>query len=436
VTSRVALLSVHTCPLAALGGKETGGMNVYVREVARELGRLGYGVDVFTRNQDPSVPRVVPLGYGARVIHVTAGPRRPVSRRLLLGHLPAFADGIAAFAREAGTHYALAHGHYWLSGIAALELGRRFGVPVVQMFHTLGRRKDLVAREASERELPERLEAESRLAREADRLVAATPAERADLAWYCGADLSRVRVIPCGVDVDLFRPGEQAAARARLGLGPGPILLFVGRLTPIKGLETLLRALARLVSEPRAPGGLRLRIVGGDRDERPDGERARLRRLAAESGVRASVDFHGPQAQSALPDYYRAADLCLIPSRHESFGMVALEAMASGLPVIASRVGGLRFTVRDGTTGLLVPEGDDAALAAAITALLADGSRRRELGRKAVEWAQSFAWPCVARALAGLYAELIPELAPVRPDPGAARCTAFRRDLEHAGILG
>jgi D-inositol-3-phosphate glycosyltransferase len=429
---RLAVLSVHTCPLAALGGKETGGMNVYVREVARELGRLGFQLDVFTRSQDASVPAVVPLGPGARVIHVQAGPQRPLPRRELLAHLRTFAAGVAAFRRETGGEYALVHAHYWLSGLVALDLAARWGIPLVQMFHTLGHRKNAVAREAGERELPERLEAEARIARLADHLVAATPAERAELAWSGGADPDRVSVIPCGVDVELFRPGEMAAARARLGLDGGRVLLFVGRLTPIKGLETLLRALARLDGREAGGPAPRLLVVGGDRDERLDGERGRLRRLATDLGLRGQVEFRGPQPQDVLPDYYRAADLCLIPSRHESFGMVALEAMACGVPVVASRVGGLAVTVRDGVTGVLVPEGDPVALGAAAAALLGDEPRRRALGRGATAWARRFAWPCVARAIAGLYADLLPALAPAPPEP-AESCVDLRRELERAG---
>jgi D-inositol-3-phosphate glycosyltransferase len=414
VTRRIALLSVHTCPLAALGGKETGGMNVYVRELARELAQLDLDVDVFTRSQDPAIPRVVPLSPRARVVHVVAGPQKPLSRMATLRHLGSFADGVAAWTQAAGVAYALIHGHYWLSGIVALDLGRRWRVPVAQMFHTLGAVKNAV--DAREREPAERLEAETRVAQAADRIVAATPVERADLAWSLGADPGRIRVIPCGVDLDVFRPGDGREARRRLSLDSEPVLLFVGRLTPIKGLETLLHAVGR--RRAAGAGRMRLLIVGGDRDERLDGERTRLQRLSAELGIGSWVDFRGPQAQDALPDYYRAADLCLIPSRHESFGMVALEAMACGATVVASRVGGLETTVQDGATGVLVPEGDIDALATVIAGLLGDTARRWLLGRRAAERARRFAWPHVARAVLDLYGELVPTLRPARrPGP-------------------
>jgi D-inositol-3-phosphate glycosyltransferase len=421
--SRIALLSVHTCPLAALGGKESGGMNVYVREVARELGLLGFAVDVFTRSQDPAIPPVVPLGEGARVIHVAAGPTAPIPRLAVLPHLPAFAEAVEAFRRREGIEYAVLHSHYWLSGLVALDLARRWDrwpVPVVHMFHTMGAIKNAVARGSSDVEPEERVRAEERIAAEADRLVASNWVERADLAWHAKADIGRIAVIPCGVDLDLFYPRDPRAARARLGLPAERVLLFVGRLTPIKGLETLLRALAAARADGLGETAFRLVVVGGDKEERWDGPSARLRRLARDLGVGAWVDFRGPQPQDVLPDYYAAADLCVMPSRYESFGMVALEAMACGVPVVGSRVGGLNATVQDGVTGLLVAEGDVDALARGIAGLLSDEGRRRALGRQAVEWAGRFGWPCVARKVAELYGELAPALGRL-PRP-SSRC--------------
>jgi D-inositol-3-phosphate glycosyltransferase len=408
--ARVALLSVHTCPLAALGGKETGGMNVYVRELARELGRGGIAVDVFTRSQDPAIPEVVTLGPDARVIHVLAGPARPLPRGTLVAHLDAFVDGVEAFRRREGVDYALLHSHYWLSGMAALELRRRWDRPIIQMFHTLGTLKNAVARSEAEQEPEERLAAERRLADAADRIVASNPVERSHLARALGADLERVRVIPCGVDLELFRPGDARQARSRLGLDAERVLLFVGRLTPIKGLATLLKALAAAKANGLGRADVRLVVVGGDKEEHWDAERARLRRMAADLGVAPWVDFRGPQPQDRLPDYYVAADLCLMPSLYESFGMVALEAMACGVPVVGSRVGGLAVTVQDEVTGLLVPEGDAQALSGAIAHLLEDEGCRRRLGVRAAEWARGFGWPCIARAVTELYAEVAPSL--------------------------
>ena len=416
--TRVAVLSVHTCPLAALGGKETGGMNVYVREVSRALGRLGLAVDVFTRSQDPGIPEVVPLGPRARVVHVPAGPARPIARAAVAAHLPEFASGVEAFRAREGVRYDLVHSHYWLSGLAGLDLRRRWDVPLVHMFHTLGAIKNAVAGDSGDTEPAERLAAEVRIAAAADRIVASNLVERAGLVWHVQADPARVAVIPCGVDVELFRPRPAAPARARLGVDAEHVLLFVGRLTPIKGLETLLRALAVLRSDGLASARLRLLVVGGTKGE--PGDSAHLRRLAQDLGVASWVDFRGPQPQDALPDYYAAADLCLMPSRYESFGMVALEAMASGVPVIASRAGGLTVTVQDGVTGRLVPEGDVAALALAVKGLLADDASRQALGARSVGWARRFTWPAVGRSIAELYAELLPAASGVAA--GASRC--------------
>jgi D-inositol-3-phosphate glycosyltransferase len=403
VNLHVAMLSVHTCPLAALGGKETGGMNVYVREVSRELGRMGVSVDVFTRSQDPSIPRVVRLGERARVIHLAAGVEAPMARERVYGHLDEFVEGIEAWRIAEAIDYDLIHAHYWLSGVAALTLKTRWSVPVLQMFHTLGRLKNRVARSAAELEPAVRLEAETRIVSAADRIVAANVVERAELLRDYAAHASRIATIPCGVDTDLFTPADRAEARRRLGLDGRPVLLWVGRIAPIKGLDTLLDAVARL-----AEGGqdMRLLVVGGDADEPTSGHETSLRQRIARLGLEQSVRFVGPQPQSVLPLYYAASDVTVLPSYYESFGMVALEAMACGSPVIASRVGGLVTTVRDGVTGFLVPDGDVGALAERIETLVADPELRWRLGREGVRWAAQHRWPCVAEAVCKEYASL------------------------------
>ena len=399
----VAMLSVHTCPLAALGGKETGGMNVYVREVSRELGRMGVSVDVFTRSQDPSIPRVVQLGERARVIHLAAGVEAPMARERVYDHLDEFVEGIEAWGIAEAIDYDLIHAHYWLSGVAALALKTRWSVPVLQMFHTLGRLKNRVARSAAELEPAVRVEEETRIVSEADRIVAANVVERAELLRDYAAHASRIATIPCGVDTDLFTPGDRAEARRRLGLDDRPVLLWVGRMAPIKGLDTLLDTVARL-----REGGqdMRLLVVGGDADEPTSGHETSLRHRIARLGLVDSVRFVGPQPQSVLPLYYAAADLTVLPSYYESFGMVALEAMACGSPVIASRVGGLITTIRDGVTGFLVRDGDVGALAERIESLVADPELRWRLGREGVRWAAQHRWPCVAEAVCKEYASL------------------------------
>ena len=413
---RVAMLSVHTCPLAALGGKETGGMNVYVREVSRELGRMGVAVDVFTRSQNPSIPRVVQLGERARVIHLPAGAEAPMARERVYDHLDEFVDGVEAWRIAGSIDYDLIHAHYWLSGVAALTLKTRWSAPVLQMFHTLGRLKNRVARSAAELEPAVRLEEEMRIVSGADRIVAANVVERAELLRDYAAPASRIATIPCGVDTDLFVPGDRAEARRRLGLDERPVLLWVGRIAPIKGLDTLLDAVARLSA---AGQGLRLLIVGGEADEPSNGHEASLRQRIERLRLEDTVRFIGPQPQGVLPVYYVASDVTVLPSYYESFGMVALEAMACGSPVIASRVGGLVTTVRDGVTGFLVPDSDVAALADRIGSLIADADLRWRVGREGVRWAAQHRWPCVAEAVCREYASLESR---ARVHLDAARC--------------
>ena len=403
---RVAVLSVHTCPLAALGAKETGGMNVYVREMSRELGRMGAHVDVYTRSQDPSIRRIVSLGTGARVIHLPAGPEAPMAREAVHRHLPEFVARLEAQRAADGLDYDLIHAHYWLSGAAGLTLRDHWQVPLVQMFHTLGRLKNTVARAPGEVESGLRIGEEARIARLADRIVAANVVERADLVWHYGAAADRVAVIPCGVDTEMFRPMAQPVAKDLLELEPEPLLLYVGRLQPIKGLETLLDAMTRLT------GPARLLIIGGDQDEPDNAHAERLRLRVDALGLRARVRFLGAQPQDRLRLFYAAADATVMPSYYESFGMVALEAMACGTPVIASRVGGLTTTVRDGVTGYLVPEGDAAALAERMEAVLGDPTTRERLGREAVRWAAEHRWPCIAEKVCSLYSELRPAASP------------------------
>lgn len=397
----VAVLSVHTCPLAALGAKETGGMNVYVRQTARELGRMGVRVDVFTRSQNPTIPRVVALGPGARVVHLPAGPEAPMPREAVHRHLDQFAAGVEEFAREQGIRYDLIHSHYWLSGVAGLRLREAWGTPLVQMFHTLGRLKNAVAQSPAELEPSLRIDEEGRIVTQADRIVAANVVERAHMVWYYGARTDRIAVIPCGVDTELFQPMDPAKAKDLLELPPDPLLLHVGRLQPIKGLETLLEAMTA-VPEPAY-----LLIVGGEQDEPENGHGAAMRQQVAALGLEKRVRFLGAQPQRRLRLFYAAAAATVMPSYYESFGMVALEAMACGSPVVASRVGGLTTTVQDGVTGRLVPEGDPAALAAAISGLL-EGPEGRRLGQQATRWAAEHRWPCVAEAVCRLYSDLRP----------------------------
>ncbi len=416
---RVAMISVHTCPLATLGGKETGGMNVYVRDLSRELGRRGIAVDCFTRSQNPDIPRVdTELGPNGRVIHVPAGPEAPYDKNRIAEHLPEFVQGVLDFAQREGIRYDVIHSHYWLSGLAARDLRRAWKVPIVQMFHTLGHMKNSVASGPEEWETVQRIEGEAEVMALADRLVAATPLERAQMVWLYGADAGKIAIVPCGVDLNRFRPIPQDEAKQMLCLPlERCVILFVGRIEPLKGIDTLLRAIALLVPDmPCWQDELAVIIIGGAPGagiEQVNAELARLDRLRAELGIEDLVTFQGAKDQDILAYYYSAAELVVMPSHYESFGMVALEAMACGTPVVASRVGGLAFSIQDGQTGFLVPEGDAEALATRIRLLLKDGDLRQQLGQQAVDRARHYGWPAIANQIVDLYEEVQPVAEPM-----------------------
>ena len=406
VTRRIAMLSIHTCPLATLGGKETGGMNVYVRDLAREFSRRGIAVDVFTRSQNSHLPHVMhKLGARGRVIHVPAGPEAPYDKNKVFDHLPEFVDAVLRFARDEGLTYDVIHSHYWLSGWVARELRQAWGAPMVHMFHTLGLMKNQVAPSTSERETSRRIDVESEIVQFADRLIAATPAEQAQLEWLYGADSDRITVIPPGVDTNHFFPMSRAIARERLGVRPDDWnILFVGRIEHLKGIDTLIRAIALLAHEcPTWVQKMCVAIIGGDPGSNENAELERLKQMRTQLGLNDLVTFLGARDQDQLRYNYAAADFVVMPSRYESFGMVALEAMACGRPVIASEVGGLAYLVRDGETGFHVSEGDHVQLATAIAHLLQDDVTRERLSRQAVTWAQNYAWPCIADQLLDVF---------------------------------
>jgi D-inositol-3-phosphate glycosyltransferase len=405
------MLSVHTCPLATLGGKETGGMNVYVRDLSRELARRGHRVDVYTRSQDPALPRISNrLGPGARVIHIPAGPEHPYDKHLVYDHLPEFVDGVLTQARSDGIRYDVLHSHYWLSGVVAQELRAQWGTPIAHMFHTLGKMKNVVAQRPEEMETSQRITSESEIMRSVDALVAATPVEQEQLTNLYDADPERIHVTSPGVDIEHFYPIPQEHAKERIGLCPNRrTILFVGRIEPLKGIDNLLQAIA-LVAR-KSPGlreGLCVSIIGGDLDRIcEDEEMMRLYELQETLGIGDIVAFLGAKDQDSLPYYYSAAEMVVMPSDYESFGMVALEAMACGTPVIASDVGGLSVLVKHGRTGYRVPARDPKALATKITRLLTDEGLRRRIGQRATCWAETYAWPRIADRIEALYGELL-----------------------------
>jgi D-inositol-3-phosphate glycosyltransferase len=398
----LAMISVHTSPLASMGGKKTGGMNIYIRELAQELGRQGIHVDIFTRRSSADEPKIdMTLGENVRVIYLMAGGVQPLSPEAQYPHLSEFTAHLIAFATRQGIHYDMVYSHYWLSGWVAMKLKEAWGIPFVQMFHTLGQMKQRII--AAERIfLPDqRITTEMEIVQQADRIIAATPAEHAQLIWLYRARKRSIEVIPPGVNLERFHPVSREAAKHKIGLDSTcQLLLFVGRIEPLKAIDTIIEALHQIQEQDTALlNGVCFAIIGGNPNDPNDKEIAQLKALVAQYQLEAVVKFLGAKEQSALPTYYAAATAVLMPSDYESFGMVALEAMASGTPVIASEVGGLAFLVRDNETGYHVPVREPQSLAERIIWLLKDTEKSNQMGTAAAQAARAYAWEHIAHRL-------------------------------------
>lgn len=409
---RIAMISYHTCPLATLGGKDTGGMNVYVRELSKQLGRVGISVDVFTRSQDEHVPHVVhDLGYGNRVIHVPAGPEVPMPKKDLAEYIPSFVDYINRYVEEKSLSYDVIHSHYWMSGIAAKELKASWDKPIVHMFHTLGLMKNRIAGEG-EYEGDYRILGEREVLRHADKIIAATRAELAQLQWLYEVKTDNVVIIPPGVDTGRFYPIPSDDAREYISVSTCPrMLLFVGRIEPLKGVGTLIEAIGIM----RDRGILEdeevcLAIIGGDATESEEDmshEMARLFRMREKFNLQEVVTFLGKRDQDTLPYYYSSADVVVVPSNYESFGMVALEAMACGTPVVASQVGGLAYLIKDGETGFHVRNQEPAELAERLVKILMDDSLHIKMSQNAANYALDYSWKNITNQVIEVYEKLV-----------------------------
>ncbi len=418
---RICMLSVHTCPLAALGGKKTGGMNVYVRDLAREFARRGHLVEVFTRVQDACAPRLShELGPNCRVVHIPAGPESPLETDQVYDYLDEFVAGVLAYADANQRTYDIIHSHYWLSGVAAERLRTAWGTPVVQMFHTLGHMKNDVYEYTGEMVSELRIDAETALMATVDCITAASPMEKAQMVMRYGAAPAKVAVVPLGVDRDLFHPIPQEEAKAFIDVPADKrIVLFVGRIEPLKGVDTLLRAMHRVFDAwPEAAESVNLAVIGGDANvprEQMSAEMVRLHDMSIELGLENLTAFLGRRRQELLHYYYSAADVVVIPSYYESFGLVALEAMSCGTPVIASRVGGLSFSVVEGVTGFQVPAGDDSLMADRILRILRNDDLRRRLGFQAEQMSSCYGWENIAERLEETFARVAPIAASAAP---------------------
>jgi len=401
---RVAVLSVHSSPLAPPGVGDSGGMNVTIRALAGELARAGIESDLYTRATSTDDPPVVELQPGVRLLHLPAGPPAPVPKQTLPRYLCAFLCALLRAGERYGP-YDILHSHYWVSGWVARLARERWDSPMVHSFHTLGRVKNLSLADGDEPEPPTRLAGEERVAAAADCLLAPTPVEARQLVELYGAAPARVRVVPYGVDRARFHPGDREAARAALGVTRPHVLAFVGRLQPLKAPDVAVLALAGLARQ-RPDLDVELLVIGGASGN-GNGEPARLAKLAADAGVADRVRFLAAQPHDRLATVYRAADLVLMPSWSESFGLVALEAQACGTPVVAAGVGGLQHAVGDGTTGVLVASHQPEAWAGAVARLLSNPRRLAAMGAAAARFAGVHGWDRTAACLLGIYGDLV-----------------------------
>ncbi|MDH3260932.1 MAG: glycosyltransferase [Acidimicrobiia bacterium] len=396
---RVAFLSLHTSPLIQPGSGDAGGMNVYIDELARTIVDRGIDVEVFTRATALPQPADVEVTSGYRVVQVPAGPPSVLPMVDLPATVQPFADGVIENMR--GEAFDVIHSHYWLSGWAGLVVKRATGIPLANSFHTLGRVKDATRRVGEPAESLVRIAAEHEVIAGSDCVIASTPFEADDLARRYRADPARLCVTHPGVNHDLFTPGSQPAAKERLGWDAGRVVLFVGRIQPLKGLDVALEAFERVREEiPDA----RLVVVGGPSGAHGEAELARIRERVDALRLGECVEFVGSRPHHEIATYYQAADVLLVPSRSESFGLVAAEAQACGLPVVAARVGGLAFTVGDATSGFLVAGWDPEDFASATAKILLNDDLAARLSRGAVEFAKRFSWEVAADRLLELYA--------------------------------
>jgi D-inositol-3-phosphate glycosyltransferase len=424
----VATLSVHTSPLDQPGAGDAGGMNVYIVEVSRRLAARGIAVDIFTRATSSDLPPVVEMSPGVTVRHVSAGPFEGLGKDELPAQLCAFTAAVLrAEAQHEPGYYDVVHSHYWLSGQVGWLASDRWSVPLVHTAHTLAKVKNEALADGDNPEPRARVIGEQQVVDQADRLIANTAEEARQLVRHYGADPARTLVVPPGVDLDRFAPGDRAAARRTVGAAEDDVvLLFVGRIQPLKAPDVLLHAAAEMLSaDPALRTRLKVHVVGA-----PSGSGLhaphQLEQLAADLGIAESVRFFPPQPPARLAEHYRAADVAVVPSHNESFGLVALEAQACGTPVVAAAVGGLPTAVRDGVSGLLVDGHAPRDYAHAVRNVL---GRRELLSAGARRHAARFSWERTVDSLVDGYAAAAQELTAAPAHLPRSRSTALLRAL-------
>jgi len=398
---KIAMLSVHSCPLGKLGNRDTGGMNVYIKELSCELGRRGHHVDIYTRAHDPEHQQVIELDNNVRLIHLGIGSDDDIPKLAIYAYLQGFICGVENFRKSRGLNYDLLHSHYWLSGLIGKQLKLWWRVPHLCMFHTLGATKNNIGIGEDEPEL--RIEGERQVVQDCDLIIASTETEKRELIQHYGASPDKIGIIPCGVNMELFRPLGKDYARQQLGLDHESLVLFVGRVEPLKGLRQMLKALP-LIASQNPP---RLMIVGGD--EHNKDEMAILQQLSGELNIEDRVTFVGSVSQDKLPLFYSAADICVIPSYYESFGMVALESLACGTPIVSTDVGGMRDVVRHAEIGYLIPDNSPQQLASRTSESLSRNGEGRQHFKVRREAVAKFAWPHIADRVLQEYRNLLQE---------------------------
>ncbi len=404
---RIGIISDHASPLAALGGTDSGGQNVYVANIATGLGKLGYEVDIFTRKDRPDLPFLIPYTRGCRIINIVAGPEAYVPKEELLAHMGEFSERVESFCATYGS-YDIVHANFFMSGMAAMRLNYFLGIPFVVTFHALGRIRKMFQKGA-DRFPEERLAIEDEIVEKAAGIIAECPQDRQDLVKFYGASPERISVIPCGFDPEEFGPVKRSAARRILGLPRDEkVVLHLGRMVERKGIDNLIRAFALFLRRSQAKA--LLVIVGGetvDADPVATPEIGRLQEIARREGIADRVVFKGQVGRGILKYFYGAADVFVTTPWYEPFGITPVEAMACGTPVIGSRVGGVKFSIREGKTGFLVPPSSPEALADRLATILENRKLREQLSVNSVKRANElFTWEKVVYALAGVYEKI------------------------------
>ncbi len=385
---RIAMLSVHSCPVGQLGTRDTGGMSVYVRELAVELGEMGHKVDIFTRVHDSRDPLTESLGCNVRLVHLKVGGDEQIHKLVLYSYLPDFTESLEEYRQANHLEYDIVFSHYWLSGIVGQDLHKLWNVPNLIMFHTLGAVKNSLGIGDEEPHL--RIQTETDLARACQGVIVATEREKYNLVKIYNVPEDNVTVISCGVNVNTFHPVDRGLARKKAGLSNEKVVLFVGRITPLKGIDRLMKAFAKIQQK----NGTRLVIVGGDNTDKLELEQ--LNHLSQKLGITGAVTFIGTVKHELMPAFYNAADVCVVSSLYESFGLVALEALACGTPVVATDVGNLKNIIQHGATGYIVPNHSLEGLTERISEVLAWPERTREQSEMISKSMAAFSWANIA----------------------------------------